>query len=147
VSAAERAEARLFIGFAVVGAVGFAADAGVFAAGTAAGLSPVLAKAISAAAALHVTFLLNGRFVFAALSARKLGRQWAGYMLSNGFGALVNLAIFTGLTASRLPYVSERWPAYAIAAALGLLVNYAGARLIAFRAPQSASEAVPEDAA
>jgi putative flippase GtrA len=136
--AAARPEARLFLGFAAVGLVGLATDAGVFAAAGAAGLSPVAAKALSAVVALHVTFLLNGRFVFAALSARRLARQWGGYMLSNGFGALCNLAIFTGLTASRIPHLSERWPAYAVAAGLGLIVNYAGARLIAFRHPRNA---------
>ena len=54
-------------------------------------------------------------------------------MLSNGFGAGCNYLIFAGLTLSRAPVVSERIPAFLIAAAAALLVNYAGTRFLAFR--------------
>lgn len=137
-SGAVRPEARLFLGFVAVGAIGFLANAGLLAAAVAAGLSNVAAPAVSAIGALQVTFLLNGRFVFGNLSPRLFARQWAAYMLANGFGALCYWGLFVALTASRAPLVSERWPAFAIAAGLSLFVNYVGARFIAFRHPRSA---------
>jgi putative flippase GtrA len=134
VSLAEKgSDARLFAGFVMVGAVGFATDAGLLAAGLALHLAPLAARAISVSTALQVTFALNGLLVFRSLSARLFARQWATYMLSNGFGAGCNYVIFAGLTLSRAPVVSERVPAFLIAAAAALLVNYAGTRFLAFR--------------
>jgi putative flippase GtrA len=126
-------DARLFIGFVVVGALGFATDAGLLAAGLALGLSPVVARAISVTTALQTTFVLNGLFVFRSLTKASLPRRWVGYMVSNGFGAACNYLIFIALTASRLPLVSERAPAFVAAAAIALVVNFTGTRLLAFR--------------
>ena len=125
--------ARLFAGFVMVGALGFATDAGLLSAGLALGLPAAAARALSVSVALQVTFVLNGLVVFKSLTPSLLPGQWIAYMASNGFGAGCNYVIFVALTASRAPVVSERVPAFIAAAAMALLVNYAGTRFLAFR--------------
>ena len=130
----DRQGAALFLKFAVVGALGFATDAGLLALGLRAGLSIGIARAISLGVALHLTFLLNGLFVFATLRRSALPRQWASYMLANGAGALCNYLVFISLIASRAPVLSDRPVAFVAAAVIALGVNFTGSRLVAFRA-------------
>jgi putative flippase GtrA len=129
-----RAEAVLFLKFAVVGALGFVTDGGLLALGLHSGLSVGVARAISLGVALHLTFLLNGAFVFRTLRPAALPRQWATYMLANGAGALCNYLVFLGLIASRAPVLSDRPTAFVIAAVVALGVNFTGSRLVAFKA-------------
>jgi putative flippase GtrA len=127
-------EMGLMARFAVVGALGFCLDGGLLAVGTAMGAPVSAARAVSLFGALHLTFLLNGAFVFRALRRDNLGRQWAGYMLANGLGALCNYVVFLGLIGSGLPLASAPVVAFVTAAAVALAVNFTGSRLIAFRA-------------
>ncbi len=130
-----RREFELFLKFGLVGGVGFGVDALVLAGGTALGLSDAVARVVSVAVALHATFALNGLLVFRALSLARLPAQWLGYLGSNAFGAICNYAIFVWLLESGLPAVSQRWGALAAASILAWGINFAGARLIAFRTP------------
>ncbi|MDB5430898.1 MAG: GtrA family protein [Caulobacter sp.] len=126
------APARL-AGFAAVGAVGFAVDAGLLTLGLALGWPEALARAVSLTTALHLTFLGNGRFVFGNLSRERLGRQWVGYMIANGLGAGANYAVFLALVAGHLPGLSSRPVAFVAAAVAGAVVNYIGIGRLAFR--------------
>ena len=131
---------RRFGGFALVGGAGFCADAGLLAAGLALGLPAAAARAVSAGAAIHLTFALNDRLVFADAREHGLARRWAGYLLANGFGALCNYVVFVFLTHSGLPLAGRPVPAFLAAAGVGLLVNYLGSRSLAFRtAPTGAA--------
>ena len=132
-------DSRLFAGFIVVGVLGFATDAGLLTAGLAYGLPAAGARAISVTVALQTTFILNGLLVFRSLQRASFGRQWLGYMVSNGFGAACNYAVFVALTASHIPWLSERTPAFVAAAVVALFVNFTGTRLLAFRRVSGAS--------
>jgi putative flippase GtrA len=128
----QRSYLQLFAGFIAVGVLGFVTDAGLLAAGLAAGLSPVVARAIPVSVALQVTFLLNGVLVFRRLNRGLFVRQWMTYMAANVFGAGCNYVIFIALLASPLPLVSDRAPAFIVAAVAALAVNYTGTRFLAF---------------
>jgi putative flippase GtrA len=128
-----RSDAFLLAGFVGVGAVGFMTDAGLLATGIALGLSPIVARGISVVVALQLTFLLNGLLVFRSLTPAALAGQWLAYMVSNGLGAACNYAIFVTLTVSRIPWLSDRAPAFVAAAGIALVVNFAGTRFWAFR--------------
>ena len=128
-----RSDAYLLAGFVGVGAVGFAADAGLLAAGTALGLSPIVARAISVIVALQLTFLLNGLLVFRSFTPATLAGQWLAYMVSNGLGAACNYVVFVTLTVSQIPWLSDRAPAFVAAAGIALVVNFVGTRFWVFR--------------
>jgi putative flippase GtrA len=128
-----RSTAGSILGFASVGVIGFATDAGLLAVGLAAGLPPAGARAISTTTALQTTFVLNGLFVFRTLNWKTLPRSWLGYMVSNAFGAACNWLVFVVLTSSRIAFLSERIPAFVAAAAIAMVFNYLGARGLAFR--------------
>ncbi len=138
-------DARLLAGFVCVGAVGFMTDAGLLATGTTLGLSPLVARGNSVVVALQLTFLLNGLLVFRSLTPTAAAGQWFAYMVANGLGAACNYAIFAALTVSRIPHLSDRAPAFVAAAAIALVVNFAGARFWAFRQAGAASPMSPPD--
>jgi putative flippase GtrA len=127
-----RREAPLALKFAGVGCLGFVTDALTLRLALAAGLSPAAGRLLSLFLAMQVTFTVNGLLVFRCLNARRLPRQWAGYMGSNGFGNLCNYLIFVGLVASRLPLLSGKFTALTIGSLTAWAINYLGARLIAF---------------
>ena len=123
----------LALRFALVGAIGFCVDAGLLAVGVRFGLWPAAARAISLTTALHVTFVLNGRFVFGALRRSALGRQWTSYMAANAAGAGCNYLVFLGLTSSGWPLASEPHVGFVAAAVAAMAVNFTGSRFVAFR--------------
>jgi putative flippase GtrA len=120
-------------GFLVVGCLGAVADASVLGLGLAAGLVPAVARAISIALAMQVTFACNGRFIFAGFQPGRLLRQWLGYMLACSLGAAINYGFYLGLIATRLPLVSTHAAAFAIATIIGAGANYLGIKRLAFR--------------
>lgn len=135
-----RRELGGLIRFAIVGAGGFLIDALVLKLGLGAGLSPAGARLISLFIAMQFTFVANGWLTFGGLSRGRLPRQWAGYMVANGFGAACNYAIFVALVLSRLPLVSQHLVALAVGSGLALAINYTGTRLLAFGRPSARSE-------
>src|SRR5690242_12573235 len=97
-----RGEAATALQFAAVGGIGFLTDISVLhLCLRVLDLNPFQGRAVSLACAMQVTFLINGLVVFRCLGWRDCPRQWLAYMASNGFGNLVNYAIFAGLVASR----------------------------------------------
>lgn len=124
---------RQFIGFAAIGVAGFVVDASLLTLGLAGGLSSAAARAISVTAAIHATFAGNRLLVFRDRRRDGLVRQWAGYIAANGVGALCNYLTYLALTATGAPVLSAPAPAFLIAAVVGLMVNFAGSRRLAFR--------------
>ena len=125
-------EARTALRFAGVGLIGLAVDALLLRLGMATGLSPAAARAISLVFAMQVTFAINGTLVFHCLTARKLARQWAGYMAANGLGNLCNYWIFVTLVSSHWPVVANPFVALVVGSITAYLINYAGTRLLVF---------------
>ena len=125
-------EARTALRFAGVGLIGLAIDALLLRVGMVAGLSAAAARAVSLFFAMQVTFAINGTLVFHCLTARKLARQWAGYMAANGLGNLCNYWIFLTLVSSHWPVVDSPYVALIVGSITAYLINYAGTRLLVF---------------
>jgi putative flippase GtrA len=127
------AELMLAAKFAAVSLVGFATDAVLLQLGVMLGLSPAWARLISLPCAMQVTFAINARHVFRDSERGQWPRQWARYMLSNGFGNICNYWIFVTLVSLHWRIVSDRLVALSIAAFLAWMLNFASARLWVFR--------------
>jgi putative flippase GtrA len=125
-------EMALAAKFGAVSAIGFLADAAVLRLGLAAGLGISVARLISLAIALQITFGLSRRLVFAHPEHGGLGGQWLRYMLANSFGGMCSFATFIGLTAMKWPIVLGPWAALVLSAGAAFAINYAGARLFVF---------------
>ena len=133
-------EGRFALKFAAVSLVGLGVDAALLQLGVGLGADPAWARLVSLLAALQVSFVLNGLFVFHSLMRGRIARQWAGYMVANGVGNVFNYAIFVGLIASGWPIVSDRLVALGIGAFTAWLVNFAGTRFVVLREAKIALE-------
>jgi putative flippase GtrA len=125
-------ECALAMKFAGVGLIGFATDALILHLGLSLGLEAAWARVISLVCAMQVTFTINGLVVFKCLELRLAAGQWTRYMLSNGAGNFCNYWIFVTLVSTHWPVVSAPMGALTIAAATAWVINYFGARFIAF---------------
>ena len=130
---APRSEAERFARFCLVGGIGFVTDAGLMALCIHGfGCGPFAARAVSFTVAVLVTFLLNRSLSFADLQGRPVLSALAGYLLVQAFGFACNMLVFA-LAILRLPEpFSAPLAALALASAVALVLNYAGARLLVF---------------
>jgi putative flippase GtrA len=122
--------------YAGVSLVGFASDAILLHLMMAIGLEPALARFISLATAMQVTFVLNGLHVFRTLRLSCLPRQWASYMVSNGVGNFSSYWIFVTLVSAHWPVVSAPMVALSAGAFSAWTINYACTRFVVFRKPK-----------
>jgi len=123
---------RELVRFAVVGAIGFAVDAGVLHLLVAdAGWSPFAARALSFPPALTSTFLLNRAWTFRSLRI-PIAQAYGAYTVIQVIGAQVNLAVFS-LCVLLVPLLYD-WPliALAIGAGVALLFNFSASRRLVF---------------
>lgn len=124
--------------FGVVGTVGFAVDGGVLTLLTQlAHWDIYAARAASFSCACLVTWLLNRLVTFRSTSGRQprgRAKEYAGYFVIQGIGALINLSIFTCLV-WRYPQLT-RLPMIPLAAGslVALFFNFFAARRFVFRA-------------
>jgi len=128
-------EIRLALAFGSVGLVGFCVDAVLLHLGLDAGLPAWAARVISLFFAMQATFTINRLHVFRDLDRTRLVRQWAAYMLANGFGNFCNYWIFLTLVSTRWPVVSNHYAALAVGSLSAWLINFGGTRLFVFRRP------------
>ena len=138
VSARAAREGGLAAKFAGVSLIGFVTDATLLHFGVSLGLAPAWARVVSLFCAMQVTFTINGLHVFRCLSWRKLPRQWAGYMASGGVGNFCNYWIFVTLVSLHWPVVSNHLFALGAGSFIAWMINFTGARLLAFREPSDA---------
>jgi putative flippase GtrA len=121
--------------FGIVGAVGFAVDGGVLTLlVTLGGWGPITSRAISFPVAVVATWLLNRTFTFrsTARTGAAAAQEYLRYFGVQLTGALVNVLVYAALVL--------HWPALgevpilplAIASAVAMVVNFAGARLLVF---------------
>jgi putative flippase GtrA len=121
--------------FLLAGVVGFVVDGGLLALEVhVLHMNVYLARGISFAVAVTVTWLINRRLTFRSTRASEggRGREYGRYLTVQVAGALVNLGVFSGLVAGvpslrTLPIVP-----LAVGAVFGLVVNYAGSRYWVF---------------
>src|SRR5690349_14159778 len=110
------AEFALAVKHMAASVVGFAVDFIVLHVAMRCGLEAAWARVVSLAAAVNVTFAVNGLVVFRGFaSPRELARCWLTYVVTNAFGNLCNYWIFVTLVSLHHPVASA--PAVALAAA------------------------------
>lgn len=129
------AEAKLACKHACVSVLGFLVDFAVLRGGLHLALQPAVARVLSLALAMHVTFVLNGIFVFSSLRwDRTLPHRWAGYIATNAFGNLCNYWIFITLVSLHGAVVSRPLFALAAASLAAWAINYGCTRFLVFGA-------------
>ncbi|VVT30573.1 GtrA family protein [Rhizobium sp. EC-SD404] len=123
---------RRVLAFGMVGAIGFAVDAGVLASGLYFGLNPLSARILSIAAALLVTYVLNRTLTFgkSGRSVAAEGLRYGGVGLSS---AGLNYLIYAGLLLAFPRLVPLA--ALVAASAAAALFSYFGYQKLVFRRP------------
>jgi len=124
---------RQFALFCISGGLAFGVDAGLTQAWLSlAGLDPWTARALSFPVALTCTWLFNRRFTFKLQRSLPLHREWLLYTGTQLVGLSVNLATYAALVL--ISATVAEWPVLGVAAgsAAGLLVNFFGAKHVAF---------------
>ena len=127
-------EGRLALKYTGVALIGFATDALLLHLGVELGIGPAWARLFSLVCAMQVTFVINGLHVFKCLDRARLPRQWAGYMVSNGFGNFCNYWIFVTMVSTHWPVVANPMFALAVASFTAWVINFASTRFFVFRA-------------
>jgi putative flippase GtrA len=119
--------------FALVGTVGFLADAGVLWLALHLGLGYFAGRAASFLCAVWVTWQLNRRFTFVAHQSGSAWREWWRYLVAMSAGGGVNYAAYCAVVLA-MPHASFV-PFLGVAAGslAGLAVNFASARWWVFR--------------
>ncbi len=127
-------ERRLALHYTLAAMSGFATDALVLKGLMALGAEAAEARAVSLVAAMQVTFLINGFFVFRRLTRQSWPRQWVRYMLTGGIANTGNYFVFVTLVSLHAGVVSNRWTALGISSTLAWAVNYVCTRFLVFKA-------------
>lgn len=125
--------------FLAVGALGLAADFGLFTLFGAHGLHPLLVRLVSLGCATVITWRLNRAFTFDR-SGRHQSEEAMRYALVTAAAQGTSYTIFAGLVLT----VLAGWPqaALLIGAAASALVSYNGHRLFAFARVTRRAQAV-----
>lgn len=109
--------------FIVVGAIGFAIEAVIITVSVKTNFATaVSARVLSFPAAVVVTWLLNRMLTFGSRSPMTI--EFARYLSTQIVGALTNLAVYWGLISTNSVLEYNPVIALAIAAIVGLVVNY-----------------------
>ena len=126
-------EGQMFFKFGMVGAALFLVDVSILLAGMGAGLSYLIARVISILVSMHAGFVINRMWAFKHMREYSLLRQWIGYVAANGLGAVVSYTI--GWVLLQPGMIFQHIPALAAACgtATGMLINFTGSRILAFR--------------
>jgi putative flippase GtrA len=115
---------RRILRFGVVGSLGFAVDAGLLTVLQRLSVDIYIARSLSFAAAISVTFMLNRTYTFKTSALTSTG-QVAGYGAAQLFGAMTNFAIFWLVLTWRPAWASEPWLPLAFASAGSMWLTYA----------------------
>ena len=129
-----RPRRRLLAKFTGAALVGFAFSAVALHLGLQAGLRGWAARLIALLLAMHVTFLINGRFTFNALTRARFLPLWGAYVANSAFGNACNYLVFLTLRSTHRPFVSNPDVAFVAGAMTAWGINYLGARYVVFGA-------------
>jgi putative flippase GtrA len=125
---------RLLAKFSGVALIGFAVSAAVLHLGLEAGLRPWAARLVALVCAMNVTFLINGRFVFHALTRERFFKQWAAYVANSAFGNFCNYWVFVTLESTHRPVIGNPYLALLAGSVVAWAINFTGARFLVFGA-------------
>jgi len=123
---------RLLAKFTGVALIGFAVSAVILHLGLEGGLRPWAARLIALLCAMHVTFLINGRFVFRALTRRRFLAQWAAYVTNSAFGNFCNYWVFVTLESTHRSVIGNPYVALMAGSIVAWAINFTGARFVVF---------------
>lgn len=123
---------RLLVKFTGVALIGFGLSAVVLHLGMEAGLRPWAARLIALVCAMNLTFLINGRLVFATLTRKRFFAQWGGYLTNSAFGNTCNYWVFVTLQSLHQPFLSNPYVALLAGSATAWAINFMGARFLVF---------------
>lgn len=126
--------ARQFLWFCLSGGLAFLIDAGCTQAWVWAGLDPWTARGLAFPVAVTFTWLFNRRYTFRTPTRTQgLWREYLTYVGTQVFGLSVNLGSYALLV--WLSDTVHAWPVIGVAvgSVAGLLVNFLGAKHLAFR--------------
>ena len=130
---ARRASALRFLRFCCVGAAGFVTDTGILMALVHLGhVDPIVAKALSFALAVLVTFDLNRRWAFERGRDVRARTAFPAYLAVQGVGFLCNWTVFTACILLLPKPFGSVLVAAVIASAVALILNYLGAARLVF---------------
>ncbi|MGO4336909.1 GtrA family protein [Labrys sp. KB_33_2] len=107
--------------FALAGFVGFAFDAGILTALVNLGFDVRLARLVSFACAMVVTWLINRSLAFGDRAGSDIVSEFLRYLSASVLAALVNLGAFMALVTLGGPFA--RWPVLAVAVAIALSMS------------------------
>ncbi len=127
---------RRFAAFVAVGTVGFAVDAGVLTALVRyGGANPYAARIASFAVAVVATWALNRRFTFesSADSATARASEYGRYFSVQVIGASANLVVYSICLMIWPQLIAWLVMPLAVGSAVGLIINFLGAKLWVFR--------------
>jgi len=120
--------------FIVIGATGFLVDLAILELLTrAGGLAPVPARVISFAIALSVTWALSRFWGFRAHRSARALPEAARYVGVQLTGGLANFLTYAAALLVVPALERHLFLPLALGSAVGLVINYAGARLLVFR--------------
>jgi putative flippase GtrA len=125
---------RLLAKFTGASLVGFVFSMATMHLCLAGGLRGWAARLIALLVAMHVTFFLNGRFTFNALTRERFLPLWAAYVANSATGNAVNYLIFLSLRATHRPVISNADVAFVAGAMTAWALNFLGARFVVFGA-------------
>lgn len=126
-----KAQLATFRRFCLIGALGFAVDAGTLTGlHRLLGMDPITARVFAIALALTVTWACHRHYTFNSSDPRRWA-EWCRYAMVNGFGAALNFAVYTALLTA-YPALD---PLLALAAGsiLALFINFTGSQIFAFQ--------------
>ena len=131
-----------FMRFCCAGGLGFVIDFTVLKTVVHLGLNPIGARCVSFSVAVVATWLVNRAWTFKAHSTpggRALIREFAGYLAVQSVGFAANFSVYTAMVIG-IPALNGRLLPPAVAGtAVGLVVNYLGAKHLVFRRRARAS--------
>ena len=123
---------RLLAKFTGASLIGFVFSATAMHLGLEAGLRGWAARLIALLVAMHVTFFLNGRFTFNALTRERFLPLWAAYVANSAFGNSCNYLMFLTLRSTHRPVISDADVAFVAGAMTAWGINFLGARFVVF---------------
>ena len=120
--------------FTAVGAVGFLSDATVLILLTScAGLSVFLSRGVSFSLAVLVTWILNRVWTFPERRSTHAPRQLCRYAVVQLCGGAINIVAYVAVIAVTPQHFLAPLFGLTVGSAAGLVVNFCGSRLFAFR--------------
>lgn len=129
-----------FLRFAVVGTIGFVADAAVLhLLIQVLGMGPFLGRLISFFVAATVTWILNRTYTFRAHGNRKRSGEWVRYVFVNGFGGAINYGVYAACIVSFGLVREYPFLGVAVGSLVAMMFNFFANRHLVFR-PVAAKE-------